>query len=413
VPVLKQQPRLVEAGLRALDLIALVLALWMANALAPASARPIWQLPSEGAFLFLATVLLLWTAASSIARHLGRSAIHHAAGLVRRRGYHSRRFAVVGQGDLAEEVVERFTTHPEWGYTFAGYILEDGAVPPERGSVLCRLGELGDLLQEQVLDEVVFAVPGDRLGTVQAAARLCEQQGITVQICLDLLRGGIARLESSDIGGLPTLAYSTVPSNHLALAVKRLFDVLLSATVLLLMAPVLFAVSVAIWWESPGPVLFRQRRVGLNGRAFDLFKFRSMNQGAEAQLAGLQSLNEATGPVFKMRRDPRVTRIGRFIRRTSLDEFPQFWNVLRGEMSIVGPRPPLPAEVRQYQGWQRRRLSVRPGITCTWQVSGRSEIPFDRWMELDLEYIDTWSLWSDLRIFSRTIPAVLAARGSR
>jgi lipopolysaccharide/colanic/teichoic acid biosynthesis glycosyltransferase len=138
-----------------------------------------------------------------------------------------------------------------------------------------------------------------------------------------------------------------------------------------------------------------------------------MHQDAEAQLASLRALNEVSGPVFKMRNDPRVTRIGRFIRRTSLDEFPQFWNVLRGEMSIVGPRPPLPAEVRQYQRWQRRRLSVRPGITCTWQISGRSEISFDRWMELDLEYIDTWTLVGDLQICARTIPAVLAGRGAR
>jgi exopolysaccharide biosynthesis polyprenyl glycosylphosphotransferase len=188
--------------------------------------------------------------------------------------------------------------------------------------------------------------------------------------------------------------------------------VALSGAILLLLAPLLAAVAVAIWLESPGPVLFRQRRVGLNGREFWLYKFRSMHRDAEARLQDLIARNEASGPVFKMRNDPRVTRVGRFIRKTSLDEFPQFWNVLRGEMSIVGPRPPLPEEVRQYKRWQRRRLSVRPGITCEWQVSGRSNVDFDRWIALDLQYIDNWSLWNDLRICARTIPAVLLARGA-
>jgi lipopolysaccharide/colanic/teichoic acid biosynthesis glycosyltransferase len=160
-------------------------------------------------------------------------------------------------------------------------------------------------------------------------------------------------------------------------------------------------------------VLFRQRRVGLAGREFTLFKFRSMRQGAEAQQGLLGARNEMDGPVFKLRDDPRVTRVGRFIRRTSLDELPQLWNVVRGEMSLVGPRPPLPSEVRRYERWQRRRLSVKPGITCTWQVSGRNEIDFQQWMELDLAYIDRWSLWEDVRIVLRTIPAVLSGRGAR
>jgi lipopolysaccharide/colanic/teichoic acid biosynthesis glycosyltransferase len=160
-------------------------------------------------------------------------------------------------------------------------------------------------------------------------------------------------------------------------------------------------------------VLFRQRRVGLNGREFGLYKFRSMCHDAESKLAELRHRNEMDGPVFKMREDPRVTRIGRFLRKTSLDEFPQFWNVLRGEMSVVGPRPPIPTEVRLYKRWQRRRLSVKPGITCTWQVSGRNEVDFARWMELDLHYIDNWSLWHDLKIVLQTIPAVILGRGAR
>ncbi|HET8733492.1 MAG TPA: sugar transferase, partial [Anaeromyxobacteraceae bacterium] len=181
---------------------------------------------------------------------------------------------------------------------------------------------------------------------------------------------------------------------------------------LLALAPLLLGVAAAIKLDSPGPVFFRQRRVGLHGRLFDILKFRSMHRDAEAKLAALRGRNEMSGPVFKITDDPRVTRVGRLIRRTSIDELPQFWNVLVGQMSVVGPRPPLPSEVAQYRRWHRRRLSVRPGITCIWQISGRNQIDFDRWMELDLQYIDQWSLANDLRIFLKTIPAVLGARGA-
>jgi lipopolysaccharide/colanic/teichoic acid biosynthesis glycosyltransferase len=160
-------------------------------------------------------------------------------------------------------------------------------------------------------------------------------------------------------------------------------------------------------------VFFRQRRIGLNGREFSMLKFRSMHVDAEARLEALKAQNEMSGPVFKMTNDPRVTRVGRFLRKTSLDEFPQFWNVLRGHMSVVGPRPPIPEEVRRYQRWQRRRLSVKPGLTCLWQVQGRNELDFAEWMALDLHYIDTWSLWGDLKIVLQTIPAVLLGRGAR
>jgi exopolysaccharide biosynthesis polyprenyl glycosylphosphotransferase len=402
--MLRQHGRLVGTGLRILDLLALASALWVTSAMATTLGRV--QPPPRFAEAYAPVLVLALLAAA-------RFMLRRAAGQARQRRSDRRRFAVVGQGAVADEVVQRFEGHPAWDYEFAGYVLEDDRCTGTGRPILGHLADLGRLLQEQVLDEVVFAVPIERLGLAQDAARLCEEQGITFRIVVDVLRGGPARFEMNDLDGLPVLSYSTVPTNQASLTIKRLFDLLVSGTVLLLVSPVLAAVALAIKWESPGPVLFRQRRVGLNGREFDLFKFRSMHQDAEAQLAQLQVLNEASGPVFKMRNDPRVTRIGRLIRRTSLDEFPQFWNVLRGEMSIVGPRPPLPAEVQRYQRWQRRRLSVRPGITCTWQVSGRSEISFDRWMELDLEYIDNWSLVGDLRICFRTIPAVLTARGAR
>jgi exopolysaccharide biosynthesis polyprenyl glycosylphosphotransferase len=358
-------------------------------------------------------LLVLFASVAFALLALARVVVRRAARAVRRRGYNARHYAVVGSGELAEEVVRGMSSHPEWGYGLAGLILDGDEAPRRQLPVLGRLEEIGELLERHVLDQVIFALPPCRLPAAEDAARLCQEQGVAVMVCLDLLHGGIGHMSLSRLEGIPSLTFSTVPSDAVALAFKRAFDVLVSGVALLLLAPLLAAVAVAIKLDSPGPVLFRQRRVGLNGREFWLLKFRSMHQDAEAQLAALRSRNEMSGPVFKMTSDPRVTRVGRFIRKTSLDEFPQFWNVLSGEMSVVGPRPPLPAEVKQYQRWQRRRLSVKPGITCTWQVSGRNEIDFEQWMRLDLKYIDTWSLWGDVQICLRTVPAVLAARGAR
>ncbi|MBK9519476.1 MAG: sugar transferase [Anaeromyxobacter sp.] len=323
-----------------------------------------------------------------------------------------RYYALVGTGQQVADILTETSSHPEWGLKLAGCIVEDGAEPDPDFVVLGRLSEIGRVLETHVLDEVVFAVPRERLASMEAAILTCEEEGVSVRIALDVLRMGPARMTLADLGGLPMLTLSRTPTDGLALAVKRVFDVLVSASALLLLSPLLVGVAVAIKAESSGPVFFRQRRVGLRGRLFDILKFRSMHVDAEARQAELLARNEMSGPVFKITNDPRVTRVGRFIRRTSIDELPQFLNVLLGEMSVVGPRPPIPAEVAQYQRWHRRRLSVRPGITCIWQISGRNQIDFDRWMELDLEYIDHWSLANDMRIFFKTIPAVLGARGA-
>jgi exopolysaccharide biosynthesis polyprenyl glycosylphosphotransferase len=325
-----------------------------------------------------------------------------------------RYYAVVGSGELAAEIIGKLRSHPEWGMRLAGFVLEDGAEAADPNCVILgRVSGLGRILEEHVLDDVVFAVPRERLHAIEDAVKVCEEQGVGVMIALDVLRFGNARMSVGDLNGLPMLALTRTPSDELALAAKRAFDVMVSFLVLVLLSPVLAAVAVAIKLDSPGPVFFRQRRVGLQGRTFEILKFRSMYLDAEARLDSLRAHNEMTGPVFKMKNDPRITRVGRLIRRTSLDEFPQFWNVLHGEMSVVGPRPPLPSEVRQYKRWQRRRLSVKPGITCIWQISGRNNVDFDRWMELDLAYIDQWSLWNDIQICLKTIPAVLGTKGAQ
>lgn len=343
---------------------------------------------------------------------LGLSAIRLAVRALRWAPRPLRYYALVGSGPQAAEILLETSGHPEWGLRLAGCIEEDGIPPDPDFVVLGKLSEIGKVLEQHVLDEVVFAVPRERLAAMEPAILACEEEGVSVRVSLDALRIGPAAMTVADLGGLPMLTFSRTPTDELHLALKRAFDVVVSATALVVLAPLLLGVAAAIRLDSPGPVFFRQRRVGLHGRLFDILKFRSMHRDAEARQAALRARNEMSGPVFKMTDDPRVTRVGRFIRRTSIDELPQFWNVLVGQMSVVGPRPPIPSEVAQYRRWHRRRLSVRPGITCIWQISGRNEIDFDRWMELDLEYIDHWSLANDLRIFLKTIPAVLGARGA-
>jgi exopolysaccharide biosynthesis polyprenyl glycosylphosphotransferase len=344
---------------------------------------------------------------------VNRVAIRLTARASRRRGFNNKAFAVVGSGDMGQEIVEAVTTHAEWGYTFSGYILEDGATAPEGARVLGQLSDMGEILDSHVLDEVIFGVGREQLQGIEEAVLLCEEQGIGVKVLLNFFPNRIAKLAVEEVEGIPMLTFSSTPSEVAPLLGKRFFDIAVSAFALLLLSPVFLAMAIAIKLESKGPVFFKQRRVGLSGREFWLYKFRSMCVDAEAKLAALRDKNEMDGPVFKMRADPRITRVGRLLRKTSLDEFPQFLNVLKGEMSVVGPRPPLPSEVRKYKRWQRRRLSVKPGITCTWQVSGRNEIDFAQWMRLDLHYIDNWSLWHDLKIVLMTIPAVLLGKGAR
>jgi exopolysaccharide biosynthesis polyprenyl glycosylphosphotransferase len=240
---------------------------------------------------------------------------------------------------------------------------------------------------------------------------LCREQGIVVRMLSGLFTDRPARLD--DFDSTPVITLYRSPFDGWSAILKRLLDIFVSAFLLLAFAPLLALVALLIRLDSPGPALFVQTRVGLAKRRFRMFKFRTMISGAELLQAQLESLNQASGPVFKIKDDPRITRLGRFLRKTSIDELPQLFNVLRGDMSLVGPRP-LP--VRDYQGfdqdWQRRRFSVRPGITCLWQVSGRSSISFDQWMDLDMRYIDHWSLWLDLKILADTIPAVVKGSGA-
>ena len=267
-----------------------------------------------------------------------------------------------------------------------------------------------------VIDEVLIAPSGRRLHDLQDLEPVflaLEEQGIVTRLVVNFLPRSLSGLSFDELGGLPLLTFSTAPHDEVVLFVRRAVELVLAGLLLLLLSPVLLAIAIAIKLDSPGPVLFRQLRCGLHGRPFTFLKFRSMRVDAEALKKQLAPYNEMDGPAFKMTNDPRVTPLGRFLRRTSLDELPQLWNIIRGDMSVVGPRPAVLEEVRQYEPWQRRRLSMKPGLTCLWQVNGRNELTFEEWMRLDLEYIDNWSLWLDVKIAFKTIPAVLLGRGAR
>ena len=241
---------------------------------------------------------------------------------------------------------------------------------------------------------------------------MCEELGIRTRVAMNFFQNRIARMEIEELEGIPFLTFTTTPSNETELAFKRLLDISISVFLLTLALPVITIVALLIKFTSPGSIFFKQTRLGLNGRMFTLYKFRTMIEDAHERRGEVEHLNEMSGPVFKSKSDPRVTPFGRLLRRFSLDELPQFWNVLKGDMSLVGPRPPIPEEVASYHRWHRRRLSMKPGLTCLWQVSGRNNIDFDRWMQLDLQYIDNWSPSLDLKILLRTIPAVLSGKGA-
>ncbi len=263
-----------------------------------------------------------------------------------------------------------------------------------------------------MVDDVIFAVHRRELDRLEDLFLSLQEQGIRTRFAMDLFPHTQARVQLEDLDGMPLLSFATTPTSQLQLMSKRALDVALAAVLLLIGLPIAGLIALSIKLVYGGNVLFRQTRCGLNGRFFTLYKFRTMVEDAEERRLELMHLNEMKGPVFKLRSDPRVTPLGRLLRRFSLDEIPQFWNVLRGDMSLVGPRPPIPEEVAQYQRWQRRRLAMKPGLTCLWQVSGRNNLDFERWMELDLEYIDSWSPMLDLKILLKTIPAVLTGNGA-
>ena len=288
---------------------------------------------------------------------------------------------------------------------------------PFRIQVVARIREtdcaqkLPPLLARQVVDEVIFDVDSSKLPGLEEVFLQCDEEGIRTRVAIDFFPHVNSEITLDRVGDAPLLTFSAAPLDDLRLLLKRLFDIVASAAALVVLAPFFAFVATMIKFTSPGPVIFRQSRCGLNGRRFTMYKFRSMVENAEEMKSDFQHLSERE-VAFKLFHDPRVTPFGRWIRKFSIDEFPQLYNVLRGDMSIVGPRPPVPEEVDRYERWQRRRLRMRPGLTCLWAVSGRDRIDFNTWMRLDISYIENWSLQLDWSIILRTIPHVLAGKGA-
>jgi len=362
--------------------------------------------------------LVLFWGTSSLGLIGSRSAMRVFLKWVRRKGRNLRHLLIVGTNPRAVAFARRIEATPEWGYSNLGFVDQDwGGLEEFRKSGFSLASDcngLPEFLRNNVVDEVVIYLPlRSHYEDAARVASLCEQHGIIVRLEANIFGLRPARSYAGEIDNEHVVATLTGRNNGVALMVKRALDIGGAFTLLVLLAPLLALVALLVKITSEGPVFFRQERVGLNKRRFRIFKFRTMVDGAEQMRDRLERLNEVSGPVFKIRNDPRITPIGTWLRRTSIDELPQLLNVLRGDMSLVGPRP-LP--VRDYQGfgedWQRRRFSVRPGITCLWQVQGRSSIGFEQWMRLDLQYLDEWSLWLDFKILARTIPAVLKGSGA-
>ncbi len=328
-----------------------------------------------------------------------------------------RSILIIGTGKRAKHFIELINKNPDWGINVIGLVDMSPAVKGEiinGHKVIGSFDDIPEIIHTNIVDEVVFIVPHSSLNEIEEMMYFCESEGLTVNLAADLFEFKFAKTKQTDLHGFPLLTFESIPGKLGHLMLKRLFDFIFSGIALILLAPIFAIIAIIVKITSKGPVFFRQERSSLQGRKFMFYKFRTMVIDAESRLRDILSDNEMEGPVFKMTNDPRVTKVGKWLRKFSIDELPQLWNVVKGDMSLVGPRPPIPAEVDNYDNWQRRRLSMRPGITCLWQISGRSEITdFNEWMKLDLEYIDKWSLGLDFKIFLKTIPAVLFKTGAK
>ena len=336
---------------------------------------------------------------------------------LRRKGHNVKTLLLVGGGARGRRFAAQLNLRQDLGYRVLGYVDSDSAfagTDVEGAPWMGTIEELPEILAREVIDEVAIALPiKSQYSRIESVVMLLEEQGITTHLVSDLFPQKLARSQPTDFDGVPVVSLHSAPLFSWRTEAKRIFDFVSASLLLLIAAPPLVLVAIIIKLESKGPVFFVQDRVGLNKRRFRMLKFRTMQQDAEARMGEIEHLNEKSGPIFKIRNDPRITSVGRWLRRTSVDELPQLVNVLLGDMSIVGPRPlSVRDATRMELAWQKRRFSVKPGLTCLWQVSGRSNLSFEQWMQLDLDYIDRWSLELDARILLRTIPAILLARGA-
>jgi exopolysaccharide biosynthesis polyprenyl glycosylphosphotransferase len=340
----------------------------------------------------------------------------HLLGVIRREFGAPRFVMVVGEGERAVKLAEALERSEDYGIRLTGFLTDGGTQKLAAGRLkreypVHDLKDLPDLLHRHVIDEILFAVESEKLPGLEEVFLLCDEEGVRTRVLVDFFPHINSDVYLDRLGNAPLLTFAAAPHDELRLIVKRGTDLLLAACALVLLAPVMLVIALLIRLTSPGPAIFRQERCGLNGRRFVFYKFRSMCADAEDRKAEVAHLNRKT-TAFKIPNDPRLTPLGGFLRKFSIDEWPQLWNVLKGDMSLVGPRPAVPEEVERYARWQRRRLRMRPGLTCLWAVEGRDTLDFDTWMKMDMLYIDTWSLALDWKIMLRTVPKVLLGKGA-
>jgi len=364
-----------------------------------------------------AFLVVFWFTSSAISV-LSRLVLRSFLAWIRAHGRNSREIVIVGTNPRAVRFARSIESRPELGYRLVGFVDDEWVGSEEfRGSgypIVADYAQFPTFIRERVVDEVALALPMKSLYLrASRIAGRCKEQGIIVRFLSNIfdLRQASAGGDKFDQDTVVT-PY-TDPFEGWPIVIKRVLDIVISLTSLVLLSPLFLIVAALAKLDSPGPIFFCQERVGLNKRRFRMYKFRTMFDGAEKKQAELEGRNELTGPVFKIKDDPRITTLGRFLRKTSIDELPQLFNVLKGDMSLVGPRPMAVRDYERFdEDWQRRRFSVRPGMTCLWQINGRSSLDFEKWMELDMRYIDRWSLWLDFCILAKTIPAVLRGSGA-
>ncbi|MBN1627893.1 MAG: sugar transferase [Deltaproteobacteria bacterium] len=328
----------------------------------------------------------------------------------------SRQILLVGSLSRIREIKEQLDKQPSWGHQISGYLDEgnDGALNDYKMKNMGKLSNFNNILKDYGIDEVVFVLPKDSTVELRPFIEKCHKLGVSIRIVPAMFDFKHPAMQGGHIQGIPTLSYQTGGiASASGFLYKRILDIIAGVGGLIILMLIYPVIAIAIKLDSPGNVIFKQVRVGQNNRRFNLYKFRTMIQDAELKKRELLTKSDMQGPIFKMENDPRITKVGKFLRKTSLDEFPQFINVLKGEMSLVGTRPPTPDEVEKYEDWHRRRISMKPGITGLWQVSGRNKISdFNKVVELDLKYIDNWSFWADIMIILKTVWVVLARKGA-
>lgn len=359
-------------------------------------------------FFYGGILVTIFLSASRLAKRLLRDRL-------RRKGLGVDRLLIVGVGEVGRTVMRHVVAQPSLGYHVIGFVDDD---PDKASTDIGRFRALGStahiprLVKEMAVDEVIITLPWMYHRKIVSIIAQCEREQVRVRIVPDMFQMTLSHLDVEDLGGIPMIGVRDISIGRTQMLLKRAMDVSISSIGLILLLPFFALLALLIKLDSNGPVFFTQIRVGKGEHLFACYKFRSMRRGAEAEQDGLRTLNETDGPIFKMREDPRITRVGRVLRRTSLDELPQLFNVLMGHMSLVGPRPAPPSEVQRYQPWHKRRLEVAPGITGLWQVSGRSELSFDEMVLLDLYYIEHWSPVLDLQIMLRTFPKMITGEGA-